>query len=144
MRSAVGWLQMTVFCTVLTSVFWFLPPAIVRDRLGVLTAIYLAVPIIFAPLILLVIGIGAFQRLSSWGLALTAGLVSLYLAVYHLVPLLVTTMLLIAALRDDQPGEFLICWIILPLAILCLVSGAVGGIRTLVVLNRPDVAEAFR
>jgi hypothetical protein len=108
-------------------------------------AVTLGIVLRLIALAIILAGAQSMDRVSSRGLALTASVVALLTSAYLLR---IPGMIVLAAWRRggvpflrDGPDPFCVS---LGLTVIVAAIGLVGGIRGLMVLNRPEVIRAFR
>jgi hypothetical protein len=101
--------------------------------------------LVYGPLILAALGATALYRQSSHLLALIGAGMAVLLGLMMLIAALALLFTLFSALAsENQAGTAFVCLVLAPIAAVGSISGFMGGIKTILILQKPEVLAVFR
>jgi hypothetical protein len=144
--SAAGWLALTVFMNFIMGVACMVYPTPIWGSKSSYTMVLVATfLLVYAPLILAALGTTALYRQSSYLLAMIGAGAAFVLGVMMLLTAGALVLTLFGALAsENKGGAAFICLVLAPIAAVGSLSGLLGGIKTILVLQKPEVVAGFR
>jgi hypothetical protein len=153
--ATASWLYLEIFAAFAMSFIVIISPAALTNRANEIATGYLILIVcivIYAPLVFVGLGMNALHKQSSFSLAMIGAVAALFVALVNLVPLLASTLLLLAGLQAIVGlgaggigfGAFFFGSVIFLISGFAVFSGCMGGIKTFIVLGKDEVKAAFR